>query len=204
MPSAFDLPDWELLLKSVAASADDDLPRLVAADWLDEHGEPERAEFIRIQIERERADRPELEWRERALWNNPTHGWLWAAEACPNLAGIVFDSSAGSPLRAMRLNGTERVRFRRGFAFKVTCPAEDWLKHAAGVVPRQPVREVTLTRCDELDQERWWDMMPLLATVAKVELDTRSPLTATWVRDAIAPHADVWNLGEPVTDVVIA
>ena len=29
----------------------DDTPRLVLADWLDEHGEPDRAEFIRCQIE---------------------------------------------------------------------------------------------------------------------------------------------------------
>lgn len=37
---------------SIIASPDDDAPRLVYADWLEEHGgEPERAEFIRCQIE---------------------------------------------------------------------------------------------------------------------------------------------------------
>src|SRR5687768_1025238 len=41
----------EALLRTVCENPDDDLPRLVFADWLDEHGEPERAEFIRIQIE---------------------------------------------------------------------------------------------------------------------------------------------------------
>ena len=35
------------LLKAVASRPDDDLPRLVYADWLDEHGRGERAEFIR-------------------------------------------------------------------------------------------------------------------------------------------------------------
>lgn len=29
----------------------DDTPRLIYADWLDENGEPERAAFIRLQIE---------------------------------------------------------------------------------------------------------------------------------------------------------
>lgn len=29
----------------------DDTPRLVYADWLEDHGEPERAEFIRLQVE---------------------------------------------------------------------------------------------------------------------------------------------------------
>lgn len=32
----------------------DDTARLVFADWLEEHGEPERAEFIRVQIEAEK------------------------------------------------------------------------------------------------------------------------------------------------------
>lgn len=38
------------LMNSVIASPNDDLPRLVAADWLEENGEPEVAEFIRDQI----------------------------------------------------------------------------------------------------------------------------------------------------------
>jgi uncharacterized protein (TIGR02996 family) len=37
------------LLRAVC-DAPDDTPRLVFADWLDEHGEPERAEFIRLQL----------------------------------------------------------------------------------------------------------------------------------------------------------
>jgi uncharacterized protein (TIGR02996 family) len=39
------------LLAAVLASPGDDTPRLVYADWLDEHGNPERAEFIRMQCE---------------------------------------------------------------------------------------------------------------------------------------------------------
>jgi uncharacterized protein (TIGR02996 family) len=38
------------LLAAVLASPGDDTPRLVYADWLDEHGRPERAEFIRCQV----------------------------------------------------------------------------------------------------------------------------------------------------------
>ena len=44
-------PDEAALLKAVCAAPDDDLPRLVYADWLDEHNEQSRAEFIRTQIE---------------------------------------------------------------------------------------------------------------------------------------------------------
>src|SRR5688500_455808 len=40
-------PDELGLLGAVAAAPEDDLPRLVYADWLEEHGRPQRAEFIR-------------------------------------------------------------------------------------------------------------------------------------------------------------
>ena len=46
------MPDRESFIAAIAAEPDDDLPRLVFADWLDENGEPERAEFIRVQIRR--------------------------------------------------------------------------------------------------------------------------------------------------------
>ncbi len=43
--------DRDAFMAAILAAPDDDLPRLVFADWLDEHGEPERAEFIRVQCE---------------------------------------------------------------------------------------------------------------------------------------------------------
>lgn len=39
------------LLKAVAADPHNDLPRLVYADYLEEHGQPDRAEIIRVQCE---------------------------------------------------------------------------------------------------------------------------------------------------------
>jgi uncharacterized protein (TIGR02996 family) len=36
-------------LADIVANIDDDTPRLVYADWLDERGEEARAEFIRLQ-----------------------------------------------------------------------------------------------------------------------------------------------------------
>lgn len=43
--------DGETLFRAVCASPADDTPRLVYADWLEEHGDPARAEFIRLQCE---------------------------------------------------------------------------------------------------------------------------------------------------------
>jgi uncharacterized protein (TIGR02996 family) len=58
--------------RDIIENPDDDTPRLVYADWLDEHGQPERAEFIRVQCELARMPagdprRAELEAREREL-----------------------------------------------------------------------------------------------------------------------------------------
>lgn len=45
------LSDREALLTAIRANPDEDTPRLVYADWLDENGQPDRAEFIRLQCE---------------------------------------------------------------------------------------------------------------------------------------------------------
>lgn len=43
------MTEYDALLAAVLAAPADDVPRLVFADWLDEHGSPARAEFIRVQ-----------------------------------------------------------------------------------------------------------------------------------------------------------
>ena len=43
--------DFEALVRNVFDNPDDDLARLVFADYLEEHGDGDRAEFIRLQVE---------------------------------------------------------------------------------------------------------------------------------------------------------
>lgn len=43
------MSDEPALLAAIRAHPDEDTPRLIYADWLDENGQPERAEFIRLQ-----------------------------------------------------------------------------------------------------------------------------------------------------------
>lgn len=45
------MSDRDALLRAICENPDDDAPRLIYADWLDEHGDPLQAEFIRLQIE---------------------------------------------------------------------------------------------------------------------------------------------------------
>jgi uncharacterized protein (TIGR02996 family) len=48
------MDEREALVAAIAANPDDDTPRLAFADWLQEHGEDDRAEFIRLECERAR------------------------------------------------------------------------------------------------------------------------------------------------------
>lgn len=78
-------PGFEAFLNAICANPADDLVRLVYADWLDEHGDPARAEYIRLQIADETAARPRFQRRISEL--NREHGAAWRAEL-PVLTGI--------------------------------------------------------------------------------------------------------------------
>ena len=69
------------LLRGVEAAPDDDLPRLVYADWLDEHGRHARAEFIRVQCELTSIERrlPGMTLEEKRV-AGPRRGQLLKAE----------------------------------------------------------------------------------------------------------------------------
>jgi uncharacterized protein (TIGR02996 family) len=67
------MSDEPALLAAVCANPDEDTPRLVYADWLDEYGQTERAEFIRLQCapepdEAQEERVAELEERNRIKW----------------------------------------------------------------------------------------------------------------------------------------
>jgi uncharacterized protein (TIGR02996 family) len=52
------MTDGDLLLARVIADPACDAVRLVYADWLQENGQPERAEFVRVQVELARTPEP--------------------------------------------------------------------------------------------------------------------------------------------------
>jgi uncharacterized protein (TIGR02996 family) len=115
----------EAFLQAVIESPDDDTPRLVYSDWLEENGDPKRAEFIRVQCELARLTEPgersqQLRWREQALLQR--YGPAWA-----------------SPFRK-RVQGWE---FRRGFVEKVTTTVPMFVTRARNLSCLAPVRAVT-------------------------------------------------------------
>jgi uncharacterized protein (TIGR02996 family) len=87
----------QAFLEDVIAHPDDDAPRLVFADWLEDHGDAERAEFIRLQCALARADQgdprlPQMRAREQELLERYAQRWA-------------------EPLRSI----VEQWAFRRGF-----------------------------------------------------------------------------------------
>src|SRR5688500_1268195 len=93
-------PDWDGFVAAIVADPDDDALRLVAADFLEENGEPARAAFIRVQVELARLEAAELgkspeadelRKKERAILGPLSEApRLWAAEECPELVRGVF------------------------------------------------------------------------------------------------------------------
>jgi uncharacterized protein (TIGR02996 family) len=114
----------EGLLRDIQARPEDDAPRLVCADWYEEHGDPDRAAFIRVQIELARMSlwdrrRQALARQEYELFAK--HGNRWSAP----LIGAV-----------------SRWQYRRGFVEQVKVEAAQFLRHAEMLWQLFPVREV--------------------------------------------------------------
>jgi uncharacterized protein (TIGR02996 family) len=89
-------------LQAIREHPDDDTHRLVYADWLDENGNPERAEFIRVQTELARLDEfdprvPPLRQREHSLRTGQLAAW--GAVLGDLVLGFEFDR--GIPANAI-------------------------------------------------------------------------------------------------------
>jgi len=160
-------PEYLAFLRAICAAPEDDTARLVLADWLEEHGERERAEFIRVQC----AIIPMLArvpciCRELVCPACKSDHEMMAAVAREE--GLFRESKAWLatewehvylPHRkwtAARTYPTPCVFLDRGFVSQVTCTAADWLAHADALhwhpsqgrpIPptAQPITHVTLT-----------------------------------------------------------
>jgi uncharacterized protein (TIGR02996 family) len=125
----------QAFLDAILDAPDDDTPRLVYADWLEERGRPPdraRAEFIRAQCEAERL--PEGEPRQVALTVRAgellaAHGARWRQE-----------------IAAWARRGSE---FRRGFLAQVRCSVGQFLRGRGGLFRKAPVQYLRLSTLRE-------------------------------------------------------
>lgn len=196
-------PDWPAFLAAIIAEPDEDAVRLVAADFLDETGDPDRAAFIRVQVELARLesaglrDAPEadvLRKKERAfLGTFSTATRFWAAEECPELV-------RGTPTQtgSLFVDGAERLTWRRGFVEGVACPAAQWLRCGVAVRSRNPVRTVNLTQCEPVSRDEWYAGLPALRGLPVVLLDL-FPQSET--KSHIAAWLQTWLPGTTVAAV---
>lgn len=158
--------ELDALVQSVLAAPDDDVPRLVLADWLDEHGRADYAEFIRVQCELAKeypthAERPDLAaegWhrddaaaaagcggcrlldRQRVLWGRMPSidltGW-----APPG--GAAWATAPWVPHNPWAMAPLAVVR--RGFVDEVFASVRVFVADAARLFAAHPVRAVRLT-----------------------------------------------------------
>lgn len=103
------MSERDALLRAICDNPDDDTARLVFADWLQEHGDEERAEFIRLQIQLSRGNyRPSEEAKlKRRLKKLNVHTASWKLEF-PKAEHVAF--RRGFIERACLLNGNDLER----------------------------------------------------------------------------------------------
>jgi uncharacterized protein (TIGR02996 family) len=167
-------PIPDAFLAEILEHPDDDGPRLICADWLDEQGDHDRATFIRLQIQAAPldwwdADRAALEEKAKALQMRHARAWL-----------------AGIPGWAR-----PTATFERGFISKVACPVGVFLKGAAELYRQAPINTVALLEvCAE--QGSQIAAAPIFARVSTLDLT----LASKWPinpRIGIGPRIELLN-----------
>ena len=123
-------PDEHALLRAVAAAPADDLPRLVLADWLDENGQPLRAEFIRLQCRIAQLQGAEV-YRHVPLYKRQQ-------ELLDDHMTELLEPHSGSLMEYP-------PRFARGLLSELTFSAWEYLSEGTAVACLLPPPAVTLT-----------------------------------------------------------
>ena len=160
--------DEGTFIRMIRDKPDDDGPRLVFADWLEDQGDPDRAEFIRVQIELSRTDATLPRWfeltdretellqRHRQMWLNPFGNWVWEA------------------------------RFRRGMVEALQISAETFLHNWPELFDRLPIRHLKLY--DVAHHAAALAACPGLAAIHALDL-ARSFAEGAWLATFIvSPH----------------
>jgi uncharacterized protein (TIGR02996 family) len=117
----------DAFLQHILEHPDDLAPRLIYADWLEEHGRSERAEFIRVQIELTEAEEYSPRWREllaREYKLLKTRKKEWA-----------------EPFKGL----APHVRFYRGFVEQVSMFAGSFRQRADRLFRLAPLRQAKLS-----------------------------------------------------------
>lgn len=130
------MTDRDTFVRQICEHPDDDTTRLVFADFLEEHGERQYAEFVRHEVAR-----PEKDWRCGVDGLGVTGALMFGTR--------TIRPPVGAP------PGTCYV-VRRGFVARVEATCEWFLKNAEAVFAEHPVTEVGLIGHSPLKTTDGW------------------------------------------------
>src|SRR5436190_2117186 len=164
----------EGFLRDICENADDDTPRLVYADWIEENGDPERAEFIRVQcrlakMAKRDPERSALARREAALLAAHRDEWFRAVCGPTEVHGHDFERGFPSVLH-LELKQPRLLRFNTEYLFS-----------------RSPWRAATL---DEVTARRLQPFLdcPGIRSLRELNISGRSGGTDIALQVARCPH----------------
>jgi uncharacterized protein (TIGR02996 family) len=184
----------EAFLQDILAHPEDDTPRLIFADWLADHGDPERGELIRLQCERAAGEVESglpgywLENRQPRAgpsWFGFLHGIRVALRGRPRKR--IPKQQAQCDVQLLQAHTARWLRglsiplqFSRGFPEIVEISTHDYLRNADLLEQISPVQSVRLTSFNPpgADGEGIYD------DEAEQELTTRlanHPALARWL-----------------------
>jgi uncharacterized protein (TIGR02996 family) len=145
-------PQAIAFLADIVEHPEDDAPRLVYADWLEDNGDPDRAEFIRVQVEGEplpEGDPVKWERETRAAELLARRRKAWTREL-PEWA--------------------QKGEFRRGFLEEVETSVSEFVE-GAEVFARHPLVHVRLSGGEGLPAIKALAECPHLAGVRHLSVD---------------------------------
>ena len=149
------MSDYDALVAAICEAPDEDTPRLALADWLEENGERERAEFIRAQIELARTP----SWEPLAVayrWRKPE--WV---------SGKPFRCTL-PPVDGFHVEWPEHA-FRRGLGWRLNIRSlVSWDETEKRLLGRAPVGEVHLWSAATFDDWRRFAGSPLIRQLRTV------------------------------------
>lgn len=139
------------LLRAILMHPAEDTPRLVFADWLQEHGDEARAGFIRDT---------------RENWPHVNKLWHEISACIPTAKIAGYGREDGTGLPRWTFNLPElwgRVFYERGFLCEICLPLSAFMRHAKALFSAHPIERVTLTTNDravwfnaDRDIFGWW------------------------------------------------
>lgn len=155
----------EQFIQHIIEHPDDDAPRLVYADWLEDRGDSDRAEFIRVECEFARLDhdsprRIDLKARRLQLWQQYRIEWLGP------LDGLVENSFS-----------------ERGLINGISIALPTLLENAETIFRAAPIEKVSLSQAP--GQIELWARCPYLARIK--ELVFRGDMMQTEGRPEFPP-----------------